>query len=243
MLMKWIGKLLVVVMAMGILAQLILIPLAEKALAKAAARLPAGSVEVRIDTFPPWKLLQGKIDQLHLKATDIQLNELTLAELQGSFSQVELSWWASWYEGAFDYSFREPGEITVIMTEEDLTQYLSRQLTVPLHDLRVSINGNRIQLGATLAVAGQELPLLITGNLALEQPDKIKLNPEKIQLGSFVPGSGLQEKLIGNTTFRLPLEKLPVKVEFHRLAGGPRKLTLQGLVWTQEHRPPVSMSY
>lgn len=230
-----------VVVAMGILAQLTLIPLAEKALTKVAARLPAGSVEVRIHTFPPWKLFQGKIDRLHLTATEVQLDELTLAELEGSFSQVELSWWAFWHEGDFDYSFLEPGEIAITMTEENLTQYLSRQLNVPLRDLRVSLNGNKIQLTATLAMAGQELPLLLTGSLALEQLDKIKLHPERIQLGSFVPGIGLQEKLIGNATFRLPVERLPVKAEFHQLTGGPGKLVLHGLVWTQEHFPPVSI--
>lgn len=237
------SKLLAVVVALGILAQLTLIPLAEQTLTKMAARWPVGSVEIEVNTFPPWKLLQGKIDQLELKATAIQLNGLTLAEIEGSFSQVELSWWATWHERDLNYALHGPGKIAVTIGEEDLTGYLSRQLNAPLHDLAVSINGTHLQLTATLAVAGQELPLLLTGNLALEQPDKIRLHPERIQLGSFVPGIGLQEKLIGNAVVQLPLKNLPVKVEFYRLTGRSGALILHGQVWTQEKAPPVSTAY
>lgn len=230
---KWVGRFGLVAVLLGVLAQLTLIPLAERALTRAAAQWPAAEVEVRVETFPPWELLQGRIDTLHIKAKHVRLNDLTLAELQGELCRVEFSWWAAWLHGGFNYSFQEPGAIRVMVTEENLAEYLSGRLNLPLQNLAVSIAGNKLQLTASFTVAGQKLPLLLAGTLVLEQPGTIRLVPERIQVGSFVPGLDLQEKLTGNTSFQLPLDNLPVKVAFDRLAGGQGQFTLHGLVWTK----------
>lgn len=231
MLFRWIGSLLMVAGLLSLLAQWTLIPLAEQALTRAAARWPAAEVEVRVDAFPAWELLQGKMDKLNIKAKHVRLNDLTLAELQGEFHQVQFSWWAAWHHGDFSYSFQEPGDIRVTVTEENLNQYLSGRLDLPLQNLSVSIAGSRLQLTSFLTVAGQKLPLWLTGTLVLEEPGRIKVIPERIQVGSLIPGWGLQERLTGDIVFQLPLEGLPVKLEFHRLEGGLGQFTLHGSVW------------
>lgn len=228
---KWLGMLVALGITMGALAQFVLVPLAEKALVRFAAKLPADRVEVEIASFPAWELLQGSIDRLNWQAEGIQFLEFTLERLEGSFEEVRLSWWELWQERRPDYSFAEPGEVIITLSEDNLKQYLMGRLNVPLENPEVAIQGLQVELTAAWTIGGQKLPLLLTGRLELEGSHTIVLIPERVQVGSFVPGSELQKKLLGNASFQLPVERLPVRVEFYRLEGGPGKIRLLGRVF------------
>lgn len=216
---------------LSLMAQWVFIPLAEQVLSRAARRWASGEVEVRVEAFPAWQLLQGHLDRVKINAKEVRLNGLTLAELQGEFRQVRFSWWAAWHHGDFSYSFQEPGNIQVQVREEDLTQYLSGRWNLPLQDLAVAIAGTRVRLTASLVVAGQKLPVLLQGTMTLTPPGTIRVVPDRVQVGLLSPGPELREKLAAYTTFPLPLDTLPVRVEFHRLEGGEGQLTLHGSVW------------
>lgn len=229
---KLFGLLAGLLVILSLLAQMVLVPLAEQALTRAAASLPVEHVEIEVDAFPAWKLLRGRIDRLTWQARGVQLRELALDEVQGEFNGVELSWWQWWYQKQLYYSLEVPGEVTCILSERNLEGYLSQRLNAPLDGLEVTIEGEQVELTAGLSVAGQRLPLLLRGRLELMPPDKIKLVPERIRVGNFTPGQEIQEKLLGNTVFQLPLETLPFKLELYRLEGEQGRIKFRGQVFT-----------
>ncbi|NLL18843.1 MAG: DUF2993 domain-containing protein [Clostridia bacterium] len=233
MLRRFFGLSAVVIMILSLLAHAALVPLAEKALTRVAARLPAEDVEIRIVSFPAWELLQGRIDRMNFRARGVQLKEIALDELHGEFHGIEVSWWQLWYQNQLDYALEVPGEVTCILSERNLQDYLSQRLNVPLEELQVTIYGEQVELTAMWSVAGQRLPLLLRGRLELVPPDTVKLLPERIQVGNFAPGPEIQKRLLGNTDFQLPLESLPFELEFYKLEGEQGKIKLHGRVFKE----------
>jgi hypothetical protein len=230
---RFLGMSAVVIMILSLLAHVALVPLAEKALTKAAAGLPAEAVEIKITSFPAWELLQGRIDQMNFRAQGVQLKELTVDGIHGEFYGLEVSWWQLWHQKQLDYALEVPGEVTCILSERNLQDYLSQRLNVPLEELQVAIRGEQVELTAMWPVAGQRMPLLLKGRLELVPPGTIKLLPERIQVGNFAPGPEIQKRLLGNTTFQLPLESLPFQLEFHRLEGERGRIKVHGQVFKE----------
>lgn len=193
--------------------------------ALAAGLEEAGSLEVRVEARPGWRVLAGSIDRLEIEGRGLRSGELVADRLSvvGEAIQLDMARLA----GARQLAVSSAGRLDLEMTlsEDALNRFLqaTNDLARLLH-VQLLPEGARLLLDAELQ--GQRVRIALNSQLQVQPGNVVAVIPDRLAIEQN-GGEALALDLAGgNTPLAVQLGALPVPVELDRVTVAEGELHL-----------------
>jgi hypothetical protein len=180
---------------------------------------PHPIVQVRDFPFLP-HLLTGRFSGIDLAARDARAEGITLQNVEVHLRGVRVSRSAMLGSG---------GDVRVDHTDGQVElgqSQINKLLADHLQGGTVTITASGVRVRVESEILGQRVEALVTGRLGARN-GQIAFLPDSVEVGG-VRNAQLENQLLPQFNFDVPLPKLPADIKVDKVTTGPGTLTLSG---------------
>lgn len=184
------------------------------------------NLEVDVEAFPAVKILFDHLDQIHVQASGVKVDNLIIDHLSGQLDNIQLKG---------NEIIGENTDLNIQITEQALNDYI--HLTYPeLNQFYLTLNPEKVYLSGYITIFEQRFDLQLAGKLLIKETNLITFIPGNIQVEDFSFSSTLIENytkdmdfsfLIPEFNFPLDVDKIEIKEGKLYILGG-KSLTKVG---------------
>lgn len=194
--------------------------------AELAGRTAAGTVQVKVETRPGWRLLLGEVSYLHLDLRDARFGQLPVSAFVLDAHDLAMDPGKLWRRGGISLRRHGPLRATLRLTEADLNRYL--WATADQERLfRLTLGRGTAAAEGSLSLLGQRIPLRLKGRFLVEPPLTLRYVPEEFFLAQVQVPRALLENVVARVfAVRIRVGDLPVPVRLTDVRVEPGRLFL-----------------
>lgn len=196
---KFFGTIIFLVLLIVIAAQVLLPKFIEMCIeSELDSKLHPSSQTVIVDAMPAVKLLYGDADSIRGTMENVQLNNLNFTGFHYEFNNILVNPVSLLANQKIEVLRNGNGTIEGIVTNDDLTDYMEKQIS-GMTDASTTIEGGKITVNGTINVGGfLKGNAQITGILDLDN-NVLRFEPQRFSLNGATV-SGLNSSLLRPVT-------------------------------------------
>ncbi|GEM_PF-3477415 len=130
------------------------------------------NLEVKVDSFPPWKYFYSRIDYLLLKADIIEIDGLLLEDLEAEYENVVLE---------EDRIKGQNTDLTLTITEEQLNKYL-QQIYPRLRNINITLQSGEVFVDGFITISDTEINISLQLEIVIRERTRILFIPQNIKV-------------------------------------------------------------
>ncbi len=224
---KWIARLIVILLILGSLAQVFLPQNVSSAVEEALKeQYGLNDVQVTVHSFPAIKLLAGRIDGAEIFVPSTIFSNIPVNDLYVSLKEVDINV-ISVLQKEPRYTMNRTGQIQFKITEDGLNGYLAENPISGLSNLNVSLQGNQSIVNCEVTILSNKINIGLVGRFSLNQGNLIFI-PEDLIIEEHSIGNYLKDRFTTGTNFQINLGDLPYDARLTRLETGENSITFYG---------------
>ncbi|MGE5507529.1 MAG: DUF2993 domain-containing protein [Chitinophagales bacterium] len=180
--------------------------------ARLGGETAARGVEVKVDARPPWRLLQGEVDTLHVDLREARFGLLPVDSFLLDAYDLKLDASRLWRTGTLRVLRQGRLTATLRLTEDDLNRYLWATVDRD-RTFHLTLGQGYAQAEGSLTLLGQPVPLRLKGRFVIDEPASLRFAPDEFFLAKMPVPRPFLENVVAKVFYvRIRLEELPVKV-------------------------------
>lgn len=183
------------------------------------------TLEIEINSWPALKLLVKAADQVQIRADEITIDKLRLAELRAKFKNLQLQE----KNGEWQAIKGENTELDILITEADLNNYLRAQKELDIFEkIKLDITPQQVILKGLISIFNAQVRLQLTGDFTVIKDKKIIFSSDKLAVENFLISTSSIEQLKEKLQFELDLTELPLPLDVREVELAKDQLKIKG---------------
>jgi hypothetical protein len=164
-------------------------------------------VNVTVKSFPAFEILLGRVDRLSVSATMLSKDDIRIHQAEIDLKGLKFYVGKGSSNKGFTVRSVDNGEAYVILTEEDLNEYISSQLG-GTRSITVELTKGEGIIRGLFDIAGTSIELAINGEF---QPagSGLVFRPRGLKVQDTYVPRDLVDEILNTLNLRLDLSKLP----------------------------------
>lgn len=214
MLKRLLVVVLIVFLALALLSEFVLPGVIARGVEHALASTfgESGEHEVKLRSYPSFRMLLGDFDKVSLISTNVATSTIVLSELAVTLEDASVDMKALITDKRLKVARSGRAEVTLTITAGNLKEYLATN--VPgLRDPEVLITPDAAAIAGHLTVAGRDLACAVTGKFTLSGPSTVGFDIQSFSVNDVTVPEGFLEtwlEVMNHPDLSIDLSRFPL---------------------------------